>query len=992
MAWTVEHNTTDITEYCVLNNLRVSAAAVSGGRALNLKIIPGASSFAPTRGAEILIKDGDGIIRFRGRIENIDRNDLSPVAGVNNLHSYDIVVQDIAALMGQRTIPAAGGTTAREARRLPPRALSPNYNGTFAPLASTVREVPIESALDWALNLMNNTETANNTAGLGRIIPAFQVGTVSGAGLADPDLRGPGHVPVDIVRFPPVGIGTYSSSDITSSPNFAADGSDVTYWDSGSSANPYWKVTFSSPQVVTAVKVKVASAWTKLRIELLDISGNVIGKTKSSAGSSYTYVGGTSSGATLFKLWRGDVPEVYGIRIKEAAGGSPNRRLYRVSAYNTYAIYQSKQRKIADRVGNPAIADTFTYAEVINNICERAQLGWYVDPSDPTGPILTTYDLVSPSFAEYEIGDDPDQTAITGGYEVKMARDIALSENSMAIVNRVTAQYPAPRGTGVLDIVVPDHPETRTGLAAAARASQTAYGLREKRLGEQAVTNKKDALISAQRELAKALQPEISGTVTLPYDADIVPGYRVRIHRGQHLPASSPKSYYVAVGFIKEVSWVFDELGNDPRWSELTIGDPAGQPLGFVEGVVSKFGAVAKSAAKAASAAASSSAGSDGEVGGEVPWGTYSTYVQGYPYTAQYKAYHRPGYTSGGGQSGNASDTYQYQGLVDTVFAPASWLPPIKGAQQDAYGRKSLGPGSWPLEAWWVPPLVTGEIIRARLFMPADIKTSAPSSDRVSELTARIWKTDFIPFYAPAGGYEDGWRLFSGGRDDLKSGRYVSIPYSPETLARVEFELPWPTTALTGAVGGGAAAVAVGPSALSDYSLPIVSSPDFSGTSNTIALYPGINCSRGTSLFGSSTLYNPPLWNPADPTALTGFDPRDPDENENGVYIMFMVNTGAPVSATPGTHVERELTIQSDRVKTISLGQAFEPNSLVVFVNGVSCSEDNGRLQLTYSGDDATGFDVSLGNSPIRRGGLRYYTDNNGRLHRDRVIARYRVV
>ena len=237
MAWTVTHNGTDITEYCSLAGMTLTAGTVSGGRTMTLKLVVGDSGFAPVRNADIVFINGAGAHRWAGRIQNISRTDLSDVAGVNNLAAYEITIEDIAALLAQRVFPPAATLAQRQARRLPPSGLEAKYDGTFRPL-TTSKRVPIESALDWALALIETTEAANEAGGKERIVPEFQVGTATGSNFSNPDYRGVGHEMADLVIEPGAATATYSASSNSGNAGFAADSSDATAWAAGSGLAP----------------------------------------------------------------------------------------------------------------------------------------------------------------------------------------------------------------------------------------------------------------------------------------------------------------------------------------------------------------------------------------------------------------------------------------------------------------------------------------------------------------------------------------------------------------------------------------------------------------------------------------------------------------------------------------------------------------------------------------------------------------------------------
>jgi hypothetical protein len=987
MGWQVTHDGDDITPYCSLVGVTLVAGAAAGGRKMTLKVLPGDSGFVPVRDAEVIFLDEAGVRRWAGRVVGSTRIDLDEVANSSNAYAYQVELEDWGALLWRRVIPPATTSAQRWARRLPPKGMDDKYDGSFRPL-STTRRIPIESALDWALALIETTEAANFGAGKGRILPAFQRGTATGSGFSNPDLRGVGHEMADLVRTPAVGTATYSASSNSGTAGNAADGDAGTYWQAGSGANPYWRALYSAGQTISMIRLTTGptTAWGDMRVDLLDSLGSVI--------TTYKF-GAVAVNTTKQYIWSGDIPNVYAIRVRDAASSTTSGKgLARVSAYDTYGIYLTAAAKPSNRKGNPVLADTFNYGEVIDNICKRAQLGWYIDPGDDDGPILRTYSLTQPPIADYEIGDDPSQTPVSGS-EVRMARSISLSESSANIVNRVVAGYGLKGSTKA--VTVPDDPGTRRGLAALATASQTQYGLRERRLGDTNLTTKEQALLAAQSQLARGLGPEVSGTVRLPYSPDIVPGYRVRIHRAQHGPAISPKSYYVAVGFIKEVSWVFESNGTTPYWCDLTIADPDGATVGFVEGLNMAISRVGRAAS---SLPAGISRTGDEEEGTSAPeWGTYSTYLIR-PQTAIGNAVHLPAMSST-----YRSDIYNQSVLfpkdyIATTQGTAYYLPNVGGAHVDAAGRRTMGDGSAPIAIGVGVPPAAGAVVRARLFLPID---HVPSTEgyRVSEATARTTRlyggsffNSYYAFYPTIGNplgisTREGWVNASGGRDDLKSGAFASVGVNEDDQQMLEIELNWPSSALT---GGGPMNdhhwVIVGPSRIEYSSLPVATggTPNGFATSSIYSKWAGISAARNTYTAGTYT-----LWTPGSPTAAYGFDPRDPDELETGAYIMLMVNTGALLNATPGSYVERPIAYGGDKVKQIDLGQPFEPESLSVFINGRKYREDKGDFEIVYSGESATGFNVSKGTNPVRPRGLRNYKPRVGKAVRDMVVVRYRV-
>ncbi len=986
MAWTVSHTvgatTVDITPYCSLAGMTLTAGAVAGSRTLSLKIVPGDSGFVPARNADIIFTDESGARRWAGRVQGVERIDAGEVAGLAAAAVYQISVEDIAGIMSQRLIPPAATTSARLARRLPPAGLEAKYDGTFRPLATSKR-VPIESALDWALALIETTEAANEAGGKDRVLPAFQVGTATGTNFSNPDFRGIGHEMTDLVISPATGSATYSASSNSGSAGNAADGSDATFWSAGSGAGPYWQVAFSNNQVVSMIRLRTGptTAWGDMRVELRNSAGGVI--------RSYKF-GAVPVNTTKQYIWEGDIPEVRSIRVRDAASTTTSGKgLARVSAYDTYPIYLTAEAKVGNRKGNMIVADAFSYSEVIRDICDRAQLGWYVDPGDEDGPILRTYSLTQPPLADYEIGDDAAQTPVAGSV-VKMARSIELQEDSGSIVNRVVAQYGNAASTK--SITVPDDPATRGGLGALARASQTLYGLREKRLGDTNVKTKSAALTAAQRELARALGPEVSGAIRLPYDPAIAPGYLVYIHRAHHSPAIAPKDYYVAAGFIKEVTWTFEDTGTEPFWCDLTIGDPDGARVGFVEGLSGSIARVSRLATARPTVGGVQRAGDDAEAPEPVEWGTYSTYILR-PATAAARPVHIPAWSSG-----RRVDYYDTDNTINTTQATARYLPNVGAAHVDASSRRSTGDGSAPIILGWVPPATAGAIVRARLFLPL---THVASSEgyRVSEVTARTVQTYGGAFTASYYGFGDnlnlyvtpkaGWTAASGGRDDLKAGAFASGGMAEDDDQMFELELSWPTAALSGEGLNDTFWTILGPSRIEYSALPIATGGNANpvGTNRAIAGYwPGVSASRNTYYLSG---YN--LWDPENPTAAIGFDPRDPDELETGAYLMLMVNTGAVLNAAPGSYVERPIAYGGDKVKQIDLGQPFEPESLTVFINGRKYREDKGDFELITDGTNAYGFDVSKGTNPVRPRGLRNYKPRTGKAVRDVVVVRYRV-
>jgi hypothetical protein len=976
MAWTVTHNATDITGYCSLVGMTLTAGAVSGGRSMRLKIVPGESGFVPARNADVIFTDGDGARRWAGRIQGVERIDIGEVAGISAAAVYEVDIADIASLLSQRVIPPAGGLAARQARRLPPSGLEAKYDGTFRPL-STAKRIPVESALDWALALIETTE-ANNEPTKGRIIPAFQVGAASGANFINPDYRGVGHEMVDLARFPAAASATYSASSNSANAYLATDNDPATSWAAGTGAGPYWQALFSADQTVSMIFLQTGptTAWTDMRVELRDGAGAVLRTCK---------FGAVPINTTKQYIWEGDVPNVRAIRIRDASASTASGRgLARVSSYDTYPLYLTAAAKVGDRKGNMLIADAFAYGEMINNICDRAQLGWYVDPGDASGPILRTYSLTQPPLASYEIGDSATQTPVVGSTMV-MARTISLEENSGDIVNRVVAQYGLEGATK--NVVVPDDPATRGGLAALARASQTLYGLREKRLGDQSIKTKDAALTAAQRELARALGPEVSGSIRVPYDPSITPGNRVYIHRGNHLPAIAPKDYYVAVGFIKEVTWTFEDTGTDPFWCDLTIADPDGSRVGFVEGLTGSVQRVAKAAIIRPTVGGVERSADEAEAPSEIPWGTYSTYVIDRPTTAAAAEYSHPPYSRIRGRY------YNYNKLIATGSGRAYYLPNVVGAHADSTSpaNRSLEGAAAPFVWGLVPPAVTGTVIRARAFIP--IRRLLTPDNLVTEITARTlpntskgWTDSYYSFSnVPGSPYTavQAYARITGGRHDLKSGNYSSAMLTDDATQMIELDIPW-SNSLTAGTLADVLWMVFGPSALSTSTAPIVTG----GTGRDSTQWPGLTSAHSPSQIGYSNY----LWDPANPSAgILGFDPRDPDPAETNGYVMLMVNTGAVLTATPGSYVERPLTFGADRVKILDLGQPFEPESLTVFVNGRKCREDKGDFELVYSGDMATGFNVSGGTNPIRARGLRNYKAKNGSRVRDVVVVRYKV-
>jgi hypothetical protein len=1001
MAWTITHNGTDITSHCWLSGMSLSAGAVAGGRTVNLKIIPTDSGFAPERSADIVFYNENGDARWRGRIESVDFSDMGAVAGITDGQAYDVTVNDIGTLMSRRIVPPAGSTAQREARTLPPRAEAAKYDGTFRPL-STATSVPAESALDWALALIETTEAANVAGGKERLIPAFQVGTASGSGFQSPALRGPGHTMTDLTRFPAAGSVTYTASSNAGTAGNAADGDAATYWQAGSGANPSWTALFSADQIISYVTLKAGptTAWTDLRVDLRDSAAVTIATVK---------FGAVAVGATKTYQWQGDVPGVRSVVVRDASTSTASGRgLATVSTYDTMSIFQTKQARASSRTGNVISAEAFTYAELVGGICDLAQLGWYVDPGDVSGPILRVYSLTNPGFADFEIGDDPAQTPISAA-AIKMARTINLTESSANIINRVTAQYGASGAT--LSVTVPDDPGTRRGLAAQARVSQTLYGLREKRLGDNNAKTKKDALINAQRELARALGPEVAGEVRLPYDPAIVPGYRVRVHRGQHLPAVAPKDYYVATAFIRDVNWVFETGASTPTWCDITLGDPDGNLLGFVEGLT---GATDRLVGRTANKPSGIQRSSDEvEAPAEVEWGTYSTYVVGGFTGSNGRPYQVPPYS-------RDRTTYRYDVAINgaepaggfTWADQAYYLPTIKGAHTDASGRRSLAGGSNPVIFGIVPPAASGAVIRARLFLPID-RIAGAAKDLPTELTVRLVQVNGGTYATSVKAFGDslntnptdrnGWIAATGNRVDLKSGTFASVRLADDDSQMLQFDIPWPTSTTTGEGLNDIVWAIVGPSDLLAVApVPLVTGGNINQAfttnllANAVEYWPGLDFSRQDS---PNTVTSTYLWDVNDPAAGgtftpgsgLGFDPRTPDAGESRAYAMLMVNTGAILSAAPGSYVERTISFTGDRVKSVDLGQPIEPGSLTVFINGVRYREDRGHYELVTSGDNITGFNVSRGTAPCRPLGLRQYKLKNGKWQVDTVVVRYRV-
>lgn len=207
----------------------------------------------------------------------------------------------------------------------------------------------------------------------------------------------------------------------------------------------------------------------------------------------------------------------------------------------------------------PIVLDGISYYDALDNTAILSGLLWRIRP-DLT---IETWDATSPPTADYEIRDGTGGVKQVVGSTWIQARTIDLTQDTSRIANRVTATY-------VDEDAGQAKPVTREDTT-----SQNLYGVREKRIPTDGTTAATADAV-ARRTLATSKDPNIRGTVRIPYAPGYLPGRWVWIHRTKH---TSGASYYKTKAYLANVSFAW-ELGRDaPTWIDLEFSrDPQERP------------------------------------------------------------------------------------------------------------------------------------------------------------------------------------------------------------------------------------------------------------------------------------------------------------------------------------------------------------------------------------------------------------------------------
>ena len=1035
MAWVLEHIdsdgiVTELTNAFADSGLTVPFRGNADGSAAVFNIIHADAGWSPDINGVIRLREETGELTdriwFYGKITDVERNDVGTVAGI--AAGYTISACDIAGLMKRRLVPYGNTKTERRLRNLPPTINESTYNGTFTPL-STATRVDHQFVLDWALGLINGLEAAAEGTTRGRLIPTIDTAaTIYGK--------------PDAVRFPPVGTAAYSGSPAASGhpASDAADGDNATYYQTTAGSGRQWTVTWSDPQAVTKVVIRARSAWTAPVIEFLNSGGAVINT---------QVITPISAGGNRTLLMTSDVYPAYGMRIRETATGSLTRSLYTVNAYDTQAFYATRS-STGVITGLPIDAEKSSYYELLSQIAEKSGIGWYVDPGTVAdGPSFVGYNISRPSFSTFEIADDAagDITPMRDGSVVIPARSLTVSEASGELANRILVEWiEGPAKAPVTKrTYVPDNARTGAGVKALALESQERFGVREKRLDRDGIKSEASAVILATRELLRNLAGEISGSARIPFTPTLRPGCRIYIHRVHHLPGTAGREYNVSVAYLNSIDLGWEKgAGSTPQWMDLSFGDPTGDVLNLLLAETN----VDPTPVTQLTPAVKPAWGSKPTyvIGGPsqsltslmvpgifhlskgewAPPGTPTPTITEAPLFGHQYQWSRYWPYSFGYMPANEYSTGPYgTGVLNPLI-------------NDVYAVYANGYGSRPIlfnfarVAELVP--AGAKVIRAMFVWwrgPGD-----PGED--STWYESIFSARALPMWEPPAGwlaypdspYGDGgasttpevmvrseWAKTTGGRDSLlgsggvtarPSGELDSLK-SPHAL-----EFDWP--------GSGGATIAVGGISqnAAGERVPVVPTLIQNG------LIEADLVTSTASVAGLDTLGNVMpvrLWTteqeyhytaPTAPAAVEWttanrvpagwhFDPSDPDSiNEytlplgdqnyhvpSGPYLMFMIDDTAPVAV--GEVMEDRLSFD-DKATTVFFTRRSVPSTVLVYINGVECSEGNGKLALIYDEDDfATGFDVSLGTNPIRPNGLRNYAIPGAPNQADLVIARYEV-
>ena len=244
----------------------------------------------------------------------------------------------------------------------------------------------------------------------------------------------------------------------------------------------------------------------------------------------------------------------------------------------------------------PQIIDGLTYWDVVNGIAAQAGMNWYlrvipgVTSTASAGLELVTWDatedaygVADPSnYATYEVVDNPD-AAVGGGQMAVLARGISLREDSSEVVNSVDLVYQPKDGAGV------STPKNVTsggylpgdlswsGNKIVSSSSVATYGERHERMVTDFMTREM-AIATGSRRVLSAAKPNIRGSARVLYDATIVPGEWVMVHRYDH-PESA--GYYKRRAFLHSLGLVFEDGYDAPVWMELSFNRDVYQAPNF---------------------------------------------------------------------------------------------------------------------------------------------------------------------------------------------------------------------------------------------------------------------------------------------------------------------------------------------------------------------------------------------------------------------------
>lgn len=996
MAWVIEHiapdtTVTDVTGLVDLSKSSVPFRGNADGVAATL-VLPNPGEFVPDDNGVFRIReDGGEEVRvwFYGRVAEIERTDVGPVAGI--APGYSIGLVDIGGLLRRRIIPGGADLAERRARCLPPTVNEDSYDGTFSNPSidyyTTATRKDHEYVLEWALKLINAREEVNEGNFKGRLIPAFDIdATVYGK--------------PDLVRFPPLG-GVSFSATSGADAYLVGDGDAATYWESDNETHPELAISWDADQAITKFAIRTGpNAYTNMVVELRNSDGEALYSIE---------LGAVSANALKAHLATADVYPVRTMVVREGGSGSVVRSIATVNAVDTFAFYAKRQDGVL--TGYPIDAQHATYSKLLSSVATAAGIGWFIDPGTVGGgPRFVGYNAVRPSFADFEIVDgNPDGLSpVREGAALIPARSLSVSAVAGDLANRILVPW-IEDGSKTRWFWVPDNEDVDSATRAAAEASQARYGVREKVLERTDIKSKELAVKAATKELLRNLSDEVSGSARIPFTPELRPGTRVWLHRTKHQPAVAPAEYNLAVATIRSISLVWEQGNTEPLWMDLDFGDASEAAANIIFG----GGAAAK----------------------KPEWGSKPTYIIGgpnYPLTEAFT---------------NTSGAYLMENSVWNASPGLEEYAPWPGVNYTGQEYGAAGPNTQagPVTSLAVRtagyiggraglPLVY-RFPRSEDLIPAGAKVVramfvwSPSPSGVVDFypTGRkqtVWAANAVPLWTP--NFGDGtqpelrasWTLLTNGNRELKSkGRglfYTSEQLDAEGRYSITkphaYEFDWP--------GSGGVSIVLAPIAESRAALGTPGEPNPTQQLNEVGIVVGATWNGIYYGWDAYTTPSPVAveWSKSSPIpAGWWFDPRDPgaqrffpdgEQHENSFtytpaggyphdgmrvltpYLMFMIDpTGGLVAGqTAEEHPDFE-----DRQKEIVLSRSAVPDSVRVNVNGTECTEGNGRIGLIYTGNAVTGINFAGGERPIRPDGLRTYSIPGAPKQVDVVIVRYEV-